>query len=93
MIAQVQDTTIPDNWLSGNTTVATVNIGSACIRVGANAFKNCYALTTINCLATTAPVLGASAFQTVNATLITVPTGALNYGSTWGGLNVTYGGL
>ena len=67
-----------------------VTISNSVTSIGSSAFQSCTGLATINCLATTAPTLGTNVFFSVAATTIQVPVGATGYGTTYGGLTVSY---
>ena len=84
----VDFTSIEDS-LFINTSLASITIPSSVTSIGSQAFYNCASLATINCLATTAPALGYSAFSGVAASTIHVPVGA-TYPATYGGLTVFF---
>ena len=86
---------IPDSVTSiglqafnNSTSLTSATIGNSVTSIGSGAFYYCSSATTINCLATTAPTIGAGAFSGVAATDIHVPVGATGYGTTYGGLTV-----
>lgn len=81
-------TTIGSATFRTCTSLPSVNIPDGVTAIGSDAFYFCSSLSTINCLATTAPTLGANAFNGVAATEIHVPVGATGYGATYGGLTV-----
>jgi len=70
--------------------LTSINIPDSVTSIGNDAFYNCTNLSTINCFATTAPTLGTNAFINVSAITIQVPVGAAGYGTTYGGLTVSY---
>ena len=61
---------------------------SSVTSIGSYAFGYSQNLSTINCLATTAPSLGSGAFAYTGNGTIHVPVGATGYGTTYGGLTV-----
>ena len=68
--------------------LSSITMPSSTTSIGSGAFAYCTSLATINCLATTAPTLGATAFSNTSATQIHVPVGATGYGTTYGSLTV-----
>lgn len=75
----------------GCTGLASIIIPESVATIGAEALKNCTALSSISCLNTVAPTLvGSDVFLNVLATTIDVPIGAAGYGTTYGGLTVNY---
>ena len=78
------------NYAFGSCTgLTSATIGNSVTSIGGFAFAYCAGLATINCLATTAPTLGSSAFASVATSDIHVPVGA-NYPATYGGLIVVF---
>lgn len=78
------------NYAFNQCDFSTLTIPDSVTTIGDYAFGGNTSLATINCLATTAPSLGSSAFYYAPATEIHVPVGATGYGATYGGLTVVY---
>lgn len=78
-------TSIGERTFRGCESLTSVTLPSTLTSIGESAFKYCSDLTNIVSNATTAPSLGADAFNgTPNSKTITVPMGSTGYG-TWGG--------
>ena len=74
------------------TALTCITIPSSVTSIGDEAFKDCFKLTSITILATSAPTLGVGVFSLAGASQINVPAGATaSYKSAGNG--VTYGGL
>jgi hypothetical protein len=70
--------------------VTELTLPSAITYIGFTPFYFNVSLTTLNCLATTAPSIETSSFNGVATSTINVPVGATGYGTTFGGLTVNY---
>lgn len=83
-------TNIVSNLFSTCKGITEITIPSGITSISYQVFNFCTSLTTINCLATTAPSIEVSSFFGNPATTINVPVGASGYGTTYGGLTVNY---
>ena len=82
-------TLIGRDLFNGCSALTSATFGSGITEIRERTFFNCTSLSTINCLATTAPTLeDTNAFGNVSATEFHVPTGATGYSATYGGLTV-----
>ena len=72
------------------TGLTSATIGNLVCRLLLETNKDCTILSSLSCLATTAPTLGTDVFLNVLTTTIDVPIGATGYGATYGGLTVNY---
>jgi hypothetical protein len=73
-----------------STALTSVTLPASVTDIEDAAFYSSYALSSVSCLAMTAPSVGTQAFDSIAATEIHVPAGASGYGSTFGGLTVIY---
>lgn len=83
-------TSIPDNAFTNTTALAKVTIGSGVTTIGENAFRFCSNLDSIFALPSTAPTLGANAFQATPDDKVVLTTCGADYAPVWGSDGFVY---